>query len=82
MKIDNYALTMFQTCPAKFQLRMVQGYTTNRKSPALAAGTALHAGLAEWYRKHDKAAAFKAIAENYNIDPGDDYRTMEKVLRA
>jgi hypothetical protein len=81
VKIDNYALTMFQTCPAKYNLRMNDGWTSDRKSAALAAGTAIHAGLATWYRGEGLEAAFRAIVKDYTIDPGDDYRTVEKVLK-
>lgn len=79
MKIDNFALTMFQTCPAKYQLRMVEGWTGKRKSAPLGFGAAFHAGLAAWYRTGSLPAALDAIEEVWpNEHPVDDYRTLEK----
>ncbi len=81
MKIDNFALTMFQACPIKYKLRMIDGWTTRRKGAALGFGGALHEGLAEWYRSSDKAKALMAIHEAWPANvPVDDYRTKEKCL--
>ena len=81
MKIDNFALTMFQACPIKYRLRMREGWTTRRKSAALGFGGALHEGLAEWYRSGDKSKTLLAINEAWPLNsPVDDYRTKEKCI--
>jgi PD-(D/E)XK nuclease superfamily protein len=82
LKIDNFALTMFQTCPAKYFLRMREDWTSRRKSAALGFGGALHEGLAEWYRTGDKLKSLQAIDVAWpgNL-PIDDWRTKEKCLQ-
>jgi len=81
MKIDNFALTMFQTCPAKYFLRMHEGWTTKRKSGALGFGGALHEGLATWYKTHDKQEAILAIDAAWPLNlPIEDWRTKEKCV--
>lgn len=81
MKIDNFALTMHQTCPSKFDLRMNEGWTTRRKSGALGFGSCLHEGLAVWYRTGDIAKALLAIHEKWpEAMPIDDFRTKEKCV--
>lgn len=81
MKIDNFMLSMFQTCPIKYQLRIRQGWTVRRKSAALGFGGALHEGLAEWYRTKDPVRALQAIHERWPTNvPIDDYRTREKCI--
>jgi hypothetical protein len=82
MKIDNFALTMFQSCPAKYFLRMHEGWTSRRRSAALGFGGALHEGLAEWYRSGDKTKALYAINEAWPANvPADDWRTKEKCIQ-
>lgn len=82
MKIDNFALTMFQACPIKYYLRMKQGWTTRRKSAALGFGGAIHEGLAAWYRTGDKAKALVAINDAWPLNsPIDDYRSKEKCIQ-
>ncbi len=81
MKIDNFALNMFQTCPAKFDLRMNQGWTPSRKSGALGFGGAIHEGLAEWYRTGNAIKALQAIDKAWPDNmPVDDYRNKQKCL--
>jgi hypothetical protein len=81
MKIDNFALTMHQTCPAKYDLRIRQGWTTRGKSGALGFGGALHVGLAVWYRTHSLEQALMAINDKWPEDlPVDDFRTKEKCI--
>lgn len=82
MKIDNFALTMFQTCPAKYQLRIMEHWTSRRKSAALGFGGALHEGLAAWYKTGDKIKSLQAIDEAWPAGlPVDDWRTKEKCLQ-
>lgn len=82
MKIDNFALTMFQACPAKYFLRMEEHWVGRRKSSALGFGAALHEGLAEWYKTHDKIKAITAIAETWPANmPSEDWRTREKCVQ-
>lgn len=82
MKVDNYALTNFQTCPAKYQLRIKQGWTTRRRSSALSFGGGFHEGLATWYKTHDLAAALSAIVNKWDDSVSvDDYRTKEKAVQ-
>ena len=81
MKIDNYALTMFQACPTKFDLRILQHYTSRRKSAALGFGGAFHAGLAEWYRTGSRQAMLGAVQKCWPDGmPVDDYRTLQKCV--
>lgn len=81
MKIDNFALTMHQTCPAKYDLRIRKQWASRFKSGALGFGGAFHAGLAAWYKTHDITAALQAIEAAWVPGPVDDYRTLEKCLR-
>lgn len=81
MKIDNFALTMHQTCPAKYDLRIRQGWTTRHKSGALGFGGALHAGLAVWYKTGKLELAILEINERWPEGiPVDDFRTKEKCI--
>lgn len=82
MKIDNFALTMFQACPIKYFLRMKEGWTTRRKSAALGFGGALHEGLAVWHKTQNRSAAVNAIIESWPDNlPIDDWRTKEKCVQ-
>jgi hypothetical protein len=81
LKIDNFALTMHQTCPAKYDLRMNEGWTSRRRSGALGFGSCLHEGLAAWYRTHDLGQALYAINDKWPESmPIDDFRTKEKCV--
>lgn len=87
MKIDNYALTTFQACPAKFKLGIIEGWRSRAKSPALSFGAAFHEGLAKWYSIAGSTgerlqAALAAIEESWEEhDRFDDYRTLERCKR-
>lgn len=81
MKIDNFALTMHQTCPSKYELRMRQGWTTRGKSGALGFGGAIHLGLAVWHKTGSLEQALIAINDGWPSDlPIDDFRTKEKCI--
>jgi hypothetical protein len=81
MIVDNFALSMFQTCPAKYHLRIKQGWTPRRKSSALGFGGAVHEGLAQWYKTGSIGAALQGIKEKWpNAMPTDDYRSLAKAL--
>ena len=81
MKIDNFALTMHQTCPSKYNLRINQGWTSRGKSAALGFGGALHEGLAAWYKTANLGQALLAIGEAWVDDqPVEDFRTKEKCV--
>lgn len=81
MRIDNFALTMFQSCPAKFDLRILQGWTSRRKSAALGFGGAFHAGLAAWYRTGSRVEMLKAVKDQWPDGmPVDDYRSLQKCV--
>lgn len=80
MKIDNFMLTMAQTCPAKYELRR-QGWTSRHRSAALGFGAAIHEGLAEWYRSGNLAQATAQIKAKWpDNTPVDDYRSLNKCL--
>lgn len=82
MKFDNFMLSMHQTCPAKYDLRIRHEWQIRRKSPALGFGSAFHSGLAEWYRGNGIAAAINAIESVWSdAIPTDDHRTLEKCKR-
>lgn len=73
---------MFQTCPAKYFLRIKEHWTSRRRSGALGFGACLHEGLATWYRTNDPGEAIKIIAEKWPDGmPVDDWRTKEKCVR-
>lgn len=79
MRIDNYAITMFQACPAKYKLRIVDGWTSRRKSAALGFGGAFHHGLATWYKTASRAEMLKAVKDAWPDGmPSEDYRTLAK----
>lgn len=81
MRIDNFALTMFQSCPAKYKLRIVDGWTSRRKSAALGFGGAFHHGLAQWYRTGSRAEMLKGVKDAWPDGmPVDDYRTLAKCV--
>jgi hypothetical protein len=82
VKVDNFALSMFQTCPSKYQLRMVEGWTTRQRSAALGFGGAFHEGLRTWYRSSGNLqASLQAIIQSWPQDlPIDDWRTKEKCI--
>lgn len=88
MKVDNFALTMHQACPAKYQLRIVEHWQRRSKGGALGFGAAIHAGLAEWYINQGKtdnqqrlAIATQAIVDAWDENvPTDDWRTLSKCL--
>lgn len=81
MIVDNYALTMFQTCPAKYLLRMKQGWVPIRRRAALGFGGAIHVGLAEFYRTGKKEEAIKRLVDRWPQNmPVDDFRTREKAV--
>lgn len=81
MKIDNFALTMHQTCPAKFDLRIQQNWSTRKRSGALGFGGCFHEGLKRWYRGEGLDAALGAIEETWPQEmPVDDWRTKTKCL--
>jgi len=79
MRIDNFALTMFQACPAKYKLRIIDGWTSRRKSAALGFGGAFHHGIAEWYRYGSMQKMLVGVREAWPDGmPVDDYRTLAK----
>lgn len=81
MKIDNFALTMFQACPIKYHLRMREGWTIRHKSAALGFGGSIHVGLATWYRSGSARDSLLAINDAWPDGlPVDDYRTKQKCV--
>jgi len=89
MKLDNTMLSLHQTCPSKYDLRINQNWTMRRKSAALGFGAALHSGLAVWYSctpgltaqgtrgRIDRA--IDAIERQWPAEhPIDDFRTLGK----
>jgi hypothetical protein len=83
MIVDNFALSIFQSCPAKFDLRILQQWTTKRKSAALGFGGAFHLGLAEWYKTGSRAAMLGAVQSGWPDGmPVDDFRSKAKCVEA
>lgn len=81
MKIDNFALSMHQSCPEKFRLRIKEHWASKGKSAALGAGGAVHSGLAVWYKTGDPVAAIQEIEKVFpSGQPVDDYRTQRKCM--
>jgi hypothetical protein len=87
MILDNFSMSMFQTCPAKWLLRIKQGWQPLRSSAALNAGQVLHKGLEVWYATQGVLTpgerirdGIKAMQEVWPVEmPADDFRTLEKV---
>lgn len=46
---DNFTLSTYQTCPRKFQLRILQGVVPNSHARSLSFGQAMHDFLEKWY---------------------------------
>jgi hypothetical protein len=81
MKVDNFALTHHQSCPAKYDLRINQDWVPRRGRSALGFGGAFHHGVATWYRTKNVEAAMFAIHEVWPEDlPVDDYRTKTRCM--
>lgn len=79
MKIDNFALTTFQACPAKYKLGILDGWRSRLASPALVFGGAFHEGLASWYSGEGLDAAIAAIESGWrDHNKFDDYRTLQR----
>lgn len=87
MKIDNFALTNWQTCPAKFKEAIEDSWQPRMKSAALGFGAVVHEGLAEWYRgnleglsNNDRLArAILKMREKWPAEhPVDDHRNLNK----
>lgn len=82
MKIDNFALTMFQSCPSKYHLRIKEHWSSRRKSAALGFGGAFHEGLAVWHATGDQVKAMQALLDAWPEGlPIDDWRTREKCVK-
>lgn len=81
MKLDNFALTGWQKCPAWYDLRINHGWTSRGKSAALGFGGAIHEGIATWYKTKDINQAIMAVKNSWPEDhPVDDYRTLAKCI--
>ncbi len=81
MILDNTALSTFLTCPAKYDLRMMQNWAPKKVSSALNAGKVLHRGLEEWYRTGNLVQSLQACKDEWPAGLiSDDFRTLEKVL--
>ena len=81
MILDNTTIETFMTCPAKYLLRIKQGWAPKRVSSALNAGKILHTGLEVWYKTGSQLAAIQAVKDSW--DPtiiSDDFRNLEKIL--
>jgi hypothetical protein len=60
---------------------MMEGWTSRRRTGALGFGSALHVGMAAWYRSGDPGEALNAINQAWpDSMPIDDWRTKEKCL--
>jgi hypothetical protein len=81
MKLDNFALSLFQSCPAMYNLRIEQGWVPVRKHAALGFGGAIHIALAAWHRTYNAKAAIRAMLEKWPDGmPEEDFRTKEKAI--
>lgn len=81
MILDNFALTMHQACPSKYDLRIKKDWQSRRVSGALNGGAVIHEGLAAWHRGLGFSGAVAAINEAWKDNsPIDDWRTKEKCI--
>ncbi len=85
MKIDNYALTMYQKCPALYQLRHILRWQPRALSAALGYGKVIHSGLETWYSNIDLPNSERLeLAKQTILDkwpdnqPTDDFRNADK----
>lgn len=77
--IDNYALSTYQSCPSKFDLRIRQGYSTAFQAAALNAGIVLHTGLETWYSTSNLDLSIEAMSNAWpDGHPIDDWRDESK----
>lgn len=81
MVVDNFQLSMFQTCPAKYQRRIIQGWKKRRQSAALSFGQILHLGLEVWYRTKNLDNAIAAMEFEWPADhDNEDFRDLYKCV--
>lgn len=79
MIVDNFSLSLFQACPALYDLRIRRGFVPVRRRAALNFGGAIHLGLAEWYRTGDAKKAVGIIVEKWPAgQPEEEWRTLQK----
>lgn len=72
--IDNYALSLFRTCPQMYFWRIVRKLVPDAPiDTALSYGIAVHEALKE----ESLEAACRAFAENFEANPDDDKRTLD-----
>lgn len=65
----------FNKCPRWFFIRHVRGLRPKGESAALQFGSALHNGLAVWYKTKEKDAALDAVEQSSYIEIPGEYRT-------
>lgn len=73
---DYTALSTFQTCRRKYDLRMNKGYTKKQELKPVHFGKAIHNALDSWYKDKDVAKAVDIFKANFTEDLEiDDKRT-------
>lgn len=81
MVVDNFQLSMFQTCPAKYWLRIMNGWKPRRQGAALGFGQILHLGLEVWYRTGDLDLAIETMKVEWPSEQfSDDFRDLAKCI--
>lgn len=92
MRVDNTILEKFAVCPIGYKLRHEQGWTKKNIAAPLVFGSALHLGLAEWYRTdrldlntderlrrcYDHIETGWPVEESGQFVTSDDYRSLDK----
>ncbi len=87
MKVDNFMLSMHQTCPSKYDLRIQHNWSPRRKSAALGFGAVVHEGLGCWYKNSHLTnvqrleMSIEKMRNSWPAEhPVDDYRTLGKAI--
>lgn len=88
---DSVSLTLFQTCPRKYYLTIIHGWTNRRMPPPLSYGIFFHTCMETWHKlitsgmNKDQAQLRLlrlALLLGEHIAPGDTARTKETLARA
>jgi len=88
MKIDNYSLSQFKTCPKSFEFRIEEGIVSNKPNLPAQFGIAIHAGLDAFYANelhHTKGmslgVALDAFLDSWKEFDGLDSKGLYTAVR-
>lgn len=76
MKLDNYAISLFKTCPSKYMFRCTKSLVSQKANLPASFGIAIHVGLDELYKTHSLEEAIKAFKESWEPFEGLDLKGL------